>query len=49
MRTREAGLKACSYVAVVVAVVFAALWMGTALIDAQVPAQRCNEAPTRLP
>ena len=44
MRSREAGLKARSSVAVVVAVVFAALWMGTALIDAQVPYQRLLRA-----
>ena len=40
MRSREAGLKACSYVAIVAAVVFAA----SVLIDAQVPYQRLLRA-----
>ena len=39
MRSRAAGLQACSYIAVV-----AALWAGTALIDAQVPYQRLLRA-----
>jgi alcohol dehydrogenase (cytochrome c) len=44
MKTRLAGLKACSHVVVVAAAVCAALWCGTVLIDAQVPYQRLLRA-----
>jgi alcohol dehydrogenase (cytochrome c) len=44
MKSHVAGLKACSHVAIVAAVVCAALWSGTALIDAQVPYQRLLRA-----
>jgi len=44
MKSRVAGLKACSHVAVVAAIACAAIWMSSALIDAQVPYQRLLRA-----
>jgi len=44
MRTAGAGLKACSHMAVVAAVVFVAIWTTSALIDAQVPYSRLLRA-----
>jgi len=44
MKSRVAGLKACSHVAVVAAIACAAIWMSGALIDAQVPYQRLLRA-----
>jgi len=44
MKSRVAGLKACSHVAVVAVIACAAIWMSSALIDAQVPYQRLLRA-----
>ena len=44
MKSRVAGLKARSHVAVVAVIACAAIWMSSALIDAQVPYQRLLRA-----